>query len=185
MILTWQILEDPISRSFPKLRKSARKYICHAKIQAFSSMKLITNMKSRMTDENLKNSMILATIALTPDVMNNLVKNKQALTYLLFNKCVFIVEIIQWRIEKKLTRRVRKFGHPWSNLSTKSYFTSGVCNLSIGNLIITSFAWSVFRLDAVTKDRVATLSRRNVKREVGVFASIMHGRLRKVSMNDF
>ena len=37
-------------------------------MEAFSSMKLIKNEhQSRMTDENLKNSMILATTELTPD----------------------------------------------------------------------------------------------------------------------
>ena len=39
-------------------------------------MKLIKN-KSRMTDENLKNSTIPATTELTSDI-NNLVKSKQA-----------------------------------------------------------------------------------------------------------
>ena len=40
-------------------------------------MKLIKNKhRSKVTDENLKNSMILATTELTPNI-NNLVKRKQ------------------------------------------------------------------------------------------------------------
>lgn len=70
------------SEHFPELRKFAKNYICRFGTtyiceQAFSSMTMIKNKtRSRITDSNLKNSLVLSISNLTPNI-ERLSKTKQ------------------------------------------------------------------------------------------------------------
>ena len=71
------------SEHFPELRKYAKSYICRFGTtyrcdQAFSSIKLIkSKTRSRITDSNLKNYLLLSVTNLTPNI-KKLAKSKQA-----------------------------------------------------------------------------------------------------------
>lgn len=79
MINFWRSLP---CEHFPELRKFAQSYICRFGTtyrceQAFSAMKLIKNKtRSRLTDSNLKNSLLLSVTNLTPNI-KSLAKSKQ------------------------------------------------------------------------------------------------------------
>ncbi|KAG7176726.1 General transcription factor II-I repeat domain-containing protein 2-like 2, partial [Homarus americanus] len=79
MINFWQSLP---CENFPELKKFAQSYICRFGTtyrceQAFSSMKLIkSKTRSRLTDSNLKNSLLLSVTNLTPNI-ERLAKSKQ------------------------------------------------------------------------------------------------------------
>ena len=68
---------------FPELRKFAQSYACRFGTtyrceQSFSSMKMIKNkMRSRLSNSNLKNCLVLLTTNLTPNI-TDLVKGKQS-----------------------------------------------------------------------------------------------------------